>query len=106
LAGRPPASTLGTRSTRSKTRCWTCGEPHYYRDFRVERARSSESTGHTTVGDLGKAHKIHVVVNNCQAEHQSTVLKMSGTMADQTFSILIDPGGTKRFISSAMTKNN
>jgi hypothetical protein len=39
---------------------------------------------------LGKAHQIHAVMNNCQEEHQSTVLEMSGTIADQTLSILID----------------
>jgi choline kinase len=70
----------------------------------VERARAVGSAGHTTVGDLGKAHQIHAVVNNRQAEHQSTVLEMSGTIADQTFSILIDPGATERFISGATLK--
>jgi hypothetical protein len=64
----------------------------------------SGSVGHTTVGDLGKAHQIHAVVNNRQAEHQSTVLETSGTIADQTFSILIDPGATERFISGAVLK--
>jgi hypothetical protein len=44
------------------------------------------------------------VVNNCQAEHQSTVLETSGTIADQTLSILIDPGATERFISGAVLK--
>jgi hypothetical protein len=53
---------------------------------------------------LGKAHRIHAVVNNRQAEHQSTVLETSGTIADQTFSILIDLGATERFISSAALK--
>jgi hypothetical protein len=46
----------------------------------------------------------HAMVNNRQAEHYSTVLETSGTIADQTFSILIDPGATKRFISSALLK--
>jgi hypothetical protein len=32
------------------------------------------------------------------------VLKTSGTVADQTFSILIDPGATESFISYAMLK--
>jgi hypothetical protein len=53
---------------------------------------------------LGKAHRIHAVVNNRQAEHQSTVLETSGTIVDQTFSILIDLGATERFISSAVLK--
>jgi hypothetical protein len=53
---------------------------------------------------LGKAHRIHATVNNHQAEHQSTVLETSGTIVDQNFSILIDPGATERFISSATLK--
>jgi hypothetical protein len=56
------------------------------------------------MGDLGKAHRIHAAVNNHQAEHQSTVLETSGTIADQTLSILIDPGATESFISGAALK--
>jgi hypothetical protein len=43
-------------------------------------------------------------VNNFQEEHQSTVLKMSGTVADQTLGILIDPGVTESFISGVAPK--
>jgi hypothetical protein len=56
------------------------------------------------MGDLGKAHQIHAAVNNHQEEHQSTVLETSGTVADQTLSILIDPGATESFISGAALK--
>jgi hypothetical protein len=47
------------------------------------------------MGDLGKAPQILATVNNRYAEHQSNVLEMSGTIADQTLSILIDPGATE-----------
>jgi hypothetical protein len=70
----------------------------------VERARMSGSAGPATVGDMGNAHRIHAAVNNRQAEHQSTVLEMTGTVADQTLSILIDPGATENFISGAALK--
>ena len=70
----------------------------------MERTRESRSVGPTTVGDMGKAHRIHAAVNNHQAEHHSIVLEMLGTITDQTLSILIDPGATKRFISGAMLK--
>lgn len=56
------------------------------------------------MGDLGKAHRIHVAVNNRQAEHQSTMLETPGTIADQTLSILIDLGATESFISGAVIK--
>jgi hypothetical protein len=56
------------------------------------------------VGDLGKAHRIHATINNHHTEHQSAVLETSGTVADQTLSILIDPSATKSFIFGAMIK--
>jgi hypothetical protein len=70
----------------------------------MERARTSGSAGPATVGDMGKAHRIHAAVNNRQAEHQSTVLETTGTIADQTLSVLIDPGATESFISGAALK--
>jgi hypothetical protein len=58
----------------------------------------------TTMGDMGKAHQIHAAVNNYQAEHHSTVLETTGTVADQTLSILIDLGATESFIFGAVLK--
>jgi hypothetical protein len=81
-----------------------CGEPHYHHDCPVERTRAFGSAGPTTVGDMGKAHRIHAVVNNRQEEHQSTVLETIGIVVDQTLSILIDPGATESFISGAALK--
>jgi hypothetical protein len=56
------------------------------------------------VGDLGKAHQIHAAMNKCQEENHSTMLETSGTIADQTLIILIDPCATKSFISGAVLK--
>jgi hypothetical protein len=53
---------------------------------------------------LGKAHRIHVAVNNHQARHQFTVLETYGMIVDQNYSVFIDPGATERFISSAALK--
>jgi tyrosine-protein phosphatase YwqE len=79
-------------------------EPHYQRDYPIEKARVAGSSGPTTVGDLGKTHRIHTVVKNYQAEHQSTVLETSSMITDQNYSILIDPGAIEIFISSAVLK--
>jgi hypothetical protein len=56
------------------------------------------------VGYLGTAHRIHVVVNNNQEEHQSTVLDTSGTIIDETLCILIDLGATESFIFDTTLK--
>jgi hypothetical protein len=70
----------------------------------VERTKASGLVEPTTMVDMGKAHRIHVAVNNHQAEHQLTMLETTGTVADQTLSILIDPGATKSFISGVVLK--
>ena len=70
----------------------------------MERTRASGSAEPTTMGDMGKAHRINAVMNNRQAEHQSTVLEMTGIVADQTLSILIDLGAIESFISGAVLK--
>jgi hypothetical protein len=70
----------------------------------MERTKASGSAGPSIVGDMGKVHRIHAAVNNRQAKHQSTVLEMTCTVADQTLSILIDPGATESFISGAALK--
>jgi hypothetical protein len=80
------------------------GEPHFQRDFPVERTIASRSVGPTIVGDLGKAHRILVVVNNCQEEHQSTMLETSGIVTDQTLIILTVLGAAESFVSRAVLK--
>jgi hypothetical protein len=103
-AGGTSAYTLGTKSIGPMKRFWTCGEPHYQRDCPMERTRAFGPVEPTTVGDLGKAPRILATMNNHHAKHQSIVLEISGTVTDQTLSILIDPGATGIFISSAVLK--
>jgi hypothetical protein len=91
-------------STRPKIGWWTCGEPYYQCDYPFERIRASGSGGPTARGDLGKAHRIHAVVNNHQEEHHLTFLNTSSILDEQTLSILIDLGATYIFISGAMLK--
>jgi hypothetical protein len=62
------------------------------------------SAGPTTVGDLGKAHRIHVAVNNHQEKNQLIMLETSGTIVDHSLNIFIDPGATEIFISGAVLK--
>ena len=82
-----------------------CGEPHYQCDCPMERTRASGSAEPMTMGDMGKSHQIHAGVNNRQAEHHLTMLEMTGTITDQTLSILIDPSVTEGFISGVVLKS-
>jgi hypothetical protein len=61
----------------------------------------SGSVGTNIVGDMGKAHCIHAAVKKCEAEHQSTVLEMTGIVANQTLSVLINPSATESFWCNA-----
>jgi hypothetical protein len=101
---RPVNPQYGSRSQGPKRGCWTCKEPHYQRDCPHEKKGASRAQIHMTVGDLGKAHRIHAAVNNHQEEHQSTVLETTGKINNQKFSILIDPRATDSFISHAAFK--
>jgi hypothetical protein len=44
------------------------------------------------------------MVNNHQAKNHSTMIKMLATIANRTFSILIDLGSKKIFISGVVLK--
>jgi hypothetical protein len=70
----------------------------------VERTKSSGSAEPTTMGYLGKVHRIHAALNNHQADHQSTMLETSSCIVDQTLSIFLDPGATESFISGEALK--
>jgi hypothetical protein len=70
----------------------------------MERTRASGLAGPTIVGDMGKAHRIHAVMNNRQPEHQLIVLETTSTVTDQTLSILIDLGATESFIFGGVLK--
>jgi hypothetical protein len=51
-------------------------------------------------------HQMYVAVNNCQVEHQSTVVESSGTLNHVNVKILFDSGATDSFISpSALEKS-
>jgi hypothetical protein len=51
------------------------------------------------MGRASSSHHIYAAVNNCQAEHQSTVVVSSGTLNHINVKILFDSGVTDSFIS-------
>ena len=58
------------------------------------------------MGSSSSNHQIYAVVNNCQAEHQSTVVESSSTLNHINVKILFDSGATNSFISpSALEKS-
>jgi hypothetical protein len=62
--------------------------------------------GKAPMGRSSSNHQIYAVVNNHQAEHQSTVVESSSTLNHINVNILFDSGATDSFISpSALEKS-
>jgi hypothetical protein len=51
------------------------------------------------MGRASSSHHIYAVVNNRQAEHQSTVVESAGTLNHINVNILFNSGATYSFIS-------
>ena len=51
------------------------------------------------MGRASSSYHIYAMVNNRQAEHQSTVVESSGTLNHINVKILFDSGATDSFIS-------
>src|SRR6267154_1004788 len=53
-----------------------------------------------TVGQVARVvPRIYAALEDCQADHQSTVVEVAGKIAKQSVSILIDPGSTHSYIT-------
>lgn len=48
---------------------------------------------------MGKSHRVFVAVDNCQAEHQATVIEATSIMQGSMVIILFDSRATNYFIS-------
>ena len=57
----------------------------------------------STVGEIGKNfHWINVALEDWQADHQSAIVEIEGTISNHTLAILIDPGATLIYITPRM----
>ena len=56
--------------------------------------------GAKTVGQVARTIPIiYATLENCQEDHQSTVVEVEGRISKQYLSILIDPGSTHSYIT-------
>jgi hypothetical protein len=83
----------------SRVTCWRCEGPHYHRNFLELQSGFVHREGKAPMGRASSSHQIYAVVNNRQAEHQSTVVESSGTLNHINVKILFDSGATDSFIS-------
>ena len=53
-----------------------------------------------TVGQVAKVvPRIYATLEDCQEDHQSTVVEVAGKIVEESISILIDPGSTHSYIT-------
>ena len=55
-----------------------------------------------TVGDAGRNHKVFAAVDNCQADHQVTIVEATDTLHGISTSVLFDSGALDSFISPSL----
>ena len=55
-----------------------------------------------TMGDVERSHKVFVMVENCQVEHQGTIVKAIGMFQCNFFIVLMDLGTSIYLISSSL----
>eukprot|EP00253_Pinus_taeda_P028063 PITA_28063 len=80
--------------------CWGCGGPHFQRDCPEASSNIFHRTGKEPISNNQGNHRIHAVVNNDQAVHQSTVVQSLGIINGIKLKVLFDIGATDSFISS------
>jgi hypothetical protein len=78
---------------------WICKGPHYEWDFPELQSGFVHREGKAPMGRSSSNHQIYAVVNNCQAEHQSTMVESSDMLNHINVKILFDSGATDSFIS-------
>eukprot|EP00253_Pinus_taeda_P016436 PITA_16436 len=77
-----------------------CGGPHFQRDCPEALSNILYRTGKELISNNQGNHRIHAVVSNDQAVHQSTIVESSGIINGIKLKILFDIGATASFISS------
>ena len=65
-------------------KCWGCGEPHLLRECQHRNIQTLQVLREVTiVNDVARnIPKISVVMEDCQAEHQSTMVEVEGMIVD------------------------
>ena len=96
----------GTVKMREHLKCWGCGEPHLLRDFPHRNIQATQVLREaTTVNGVARnIPKISTALEDRQEEHQSTMVEVEGMIADQSISVLIDPGEYLSYISPQMVE--
>ena len=90
-------------STNFSGACFSCSQLGHKYAVCPQKAGLGSSRGaamsEPTMGDASRSHKVFVVVDNHQDEHQGTVVKATSMLYGISSSILFDLGASDSFIS-------
>lgn len=93
---------------REPLKCWECGEPHYFKDCpnRKKGTRNVHSIQEaTTIGEIARSvPQISAALENRQAEYQTSMVEVEGTLKHTPISILIDLGASLSYVSPSIVE--
>jgi hypothetical protein len=89
----------GSAQISYRVTCWGCGGPHYHCDYPESQSSFVHREEKAPMGRGSSSHHFFAIVNNCEAEHQSTVVDSLGTLNHVNVKIVFDSGATNSFIS-------
>jgi len=89
-------------------KCWECDEPHYFKDS--PKRKKGFGNVHsiqevTTIGEITRRiPQISAALENPQAEYQTSMVEVEGTLKQTPISILIDLGASMSYISPGIVE--
>ena len=93
-------------STNFNGACFSCAYLGHKSTACPQKVASGSSKGvamsKPTVGDTSRCHRVFLVVDNYQAEHQGTIVEATGTLYGISSSILFDSGASNSFLSPSL----
>lgn len=84
--------------------CFACGKPghiaiHCPQHTSQISGQQKLATSEPIVGDASGSHRVCVVIDNHQVEHQATIVETSGVIGGISCLVLFDSGALDYFIS-------
>ena len=91
------------KELREPLQCWGCGGDHVLRNFLHRNGNVSQVHNIQEAETMGQVVRTiprsYAALEDCQEDHQSTMVEVASKNAKQSVSILIDPGSTHIYIT-------
>ena len=95
--------TRDPQQNREPLQCWKCREPHMHWNYPLEvgNVKPSYNIQETEiVHQVARVvPRIYAALEDCQGDHQSTMVEVAGNIVEQSISVLVDPRSTHSYIT-------